>query len=137
MSLASPNWFAITAAIVSPGENKRPDSWVDEPITNATAIVSPIARPSPMSTAPTMPLRLCGNTEPRIISHRVAPSATAASFCAVGTVANTSRVIDVMIGVIISATTRPAVMKLTPLRGRPENSVLSTGTCSKASAMLL
>ena len=84
-----------------------------------------------------MPLRLCGNTEPRIISHRVAPSATAASFSAVGTVANTSRVIDVMIGVIISATTRPAVMKLTPLSGRPENKVSSTGTCAKASAMLL
>ena len=85
-------------------------SEVAEPTTNATAIVSPIARPSPMSTAPTIPPLLCGNTEPRIISQRVAPSATAASFWEVGTVANTSRVIEVMIGVIISATMTPAVM---------------------------
>ncbi len=62
----------------------------------------------------TMPLRLCGNTAPRIISQRVAPRASAASFCDAGTVANTSRVIEVMIGVIMMATMIPAVMKLLP-----------------------
>ena len=78
-------------------------SFCDEPITSATAMVSPTARPKPMITAATSPLRLCGNTAPRIISHRVAPIASVASFCAPGTVANTSRVIAVMIGVIMIA----------------------------------
>ena len=49
-------------------------------MTSATAIVSPIARPRPIITADTTPPRLCGNTEPRIISQRVAPSPYAASF---------------------------------------------------------
>ena len=73
-------------------------------------MVSPIARPKPIITADTTPPRLCGNTEPRIISQRVAPSPYAASCSEAGVVANTSRVIDVMIGVIMMATTMPAVM---------------------------
>ena len=80
------------------------------PISSATAMVSPIARPRPIMTADTMPPRLCGNTEPRIISHRVAPMPYAASFSDAGVVANTSRVNDVMIGVIMIATMIPAVM---------------------------
>jgi len=47
----------------------------DEPITSAAAIVSPMARPRPSSTAPVMPPLLCGQTAPVIISRRVAPSA--------------------------------------------------------------
>ena len=82
----------------------------DEPITSATAIVSPMARPRPIMTADTTPPRLCGNTAPRIISQRVEPRPYAASFSATGVVANTSRVIDVMIGVIMIATMIPAVM---------------------------
>ncbi len=59
---------------------------------------------------PTSPPRLCGKIAPRIISQRVAPSAYAASFSESGVVANTSRVRDVMIGVIMIATMIPAVM---------------------------
>ena len=54
-------------------------------------------------------------------ARRPLPSAPAAR------VANTSRVSDVMIGVIMIATTRPAVMKLSPLAGGAENSVSRTG----------
>ena len=85
------------------------------PMSSATAIVSPIARPRPIITADTTPPRLCGNTEPRIISQRVAPNPYAASFSDAGVVAYTSRVIDVTIGVIMMATMIPAVMKLSPV----------------------
>ena len=73
-------------------------------------MVSPTARPRPIITAETIPPRLCGNTAPRIISQRVDPSPSAASLSEAGVVANTSRVIDVMIGVIMIATTMPAVI---------------------------
>ena len=53
---ASANSFAITAAIESPDEKRCPVIWWLEPITSATAIVSPMARPSPSITAPTTPL---------------------------------------------------------------------------------
>ena len=54
------------------------------PMTSATAIVSPIARPSPSITAPTRPLRTRGNTATRSISHRVAPIASAAFLSSCG-----------------------------------------------------
>ena len=44
----------------------------------------------------------------RIISQRVAPSPSAASFWSVGTVAITSRLIALTIGRIMIASTRPA-----------------------------
>ena len=97
-------------------------------MTSATAIVSPIARPSPRRIPAVMPLRLCGNTAARIISHRVAPIARAASFCACGTVANVSRVTDVMIGMIMIARIRPAVMNALPEMGFPSKTSCRTGT---------
>ena len=98
----------------------------DEPITSATAIVSPIARPSPSSTAPTTPPWLCGQTAPRIISRRVAPSAYAPSLSMAGTVAMTSRDSEVTIGVIMKARMMPAVKNEAPLVGGP-NREPSTG----------
>ena len=73
-------------------------------------MVSPIARPNPIITADTTPPRPCGKTDPRIISQRVAPRPYTASRRGTGVVANTSRVSDVMMGVIMIATTIPAVM---------------------------
>ena len=131
--LASPNWFAMMLASVSPGPRMFAVIRADHPMTRAMAIVSPIARPSPIIVPATIPLRLCGNTAPRIISQRVAPRASAASFCAGGTVANTSRVIEVMIGVIMMATTIPAVMKLFPDALGLANSVLRIGMLAVAS----
>ena len=106
----------------------------EEPITSATAIVSPIARPSPSSTAPTTPPWLCGQTAPRIISHRVAPSAYAPSLSIAGTVAMTSRDSEVTIGVIMKARMMPAVKNEAPLTGCP-NSGPSTGMPSTPEAM--
>src|SRR5919202_1912651 len=124
----SPKFSAITDARVLPEANRFEVIWVAAPTVSATAIVSPIARPRPSMTAPTMPPKLCGNTAPRIISHRVAPSATAACFSDSGTVANTSRMIDVMIGTIMMATMMPAVMNPRPVETGCPNSAPSTGT---------
>ena len=65
----------MTAAIVSPGWKRCDVICGSTPITSATAIVSPIARPRPSITAPTSPLRTRGNTATRSISQRVAPIA--------------------------------------------------------------
>ena len=118
----------------SPEENRLAVIAGDEPITRATAIVSPIARPRPSMTAPTMPPIECGSTAPVIISHRVAPSANAPSRSVCGVVSMTSRAIDVMIGVIITDRIRPAVMnvrpalawpKMSPRTGQPWNQPLT------------
>ena len=77
-------------------------------------------------TAPTMPPLLWLNTAPRIISQRVAPSASAASFSSGGVVSNTSRVSEVMIGMIMIARMIPAVKNARPLVG-PSNSAPITG----------
>ena len=90
-------------------------TWTDEPITRAAAIVSPIARPRPTRIAPTTPAWLCGQTAPRIISQRVAPSAYAPSLSMAGTVAMTSRDSEVMIGVIMMARMSPQVKNEAPL----------------------
>ena len=42
---ASPHWLAITAGIESPEPKRFFVIWGEEPITSATAIVSPRARP--------------------------------------------------------------------------------------------
>ena len=78
------------------------------PITSTTAIVSPIARPSPSIAPPVIPGRAYGSTDIRIISQRVAPSASAASLFSSGTVAMTSREIAETIGRIMIARIRPA-----------------------------
>ena len=74
-----------------------------------TAIVSPSARPRPSIAAEMMPERANGRTATRIISQRVAPRARAASSCRRGVCRNTSRLTAVMIGRIITASTRPTV----------------------------
>ena len=79
------------------------------PITSVTAIVSPIARPSPSMAAPEIPAREYGITAVRIISQRVAPSARAASLWSSGTVEITSRLIAVTIGRIMIARISPAM----------------------------
>ena len=56
-----------------------------------------------------MPGREKGKTAMRIISHRVAPSARAASTCMRGTWMNTSREIADTVGRIMMASTSPAM----------------------------
>ena len=105
----SPNSFAITAASVYPWANRWLPIFGALPITSTTAIVSPIARPIPSIAPPVIPGREYGRTARRIISHRVAPSASAPSLSADGTVAMTSREIADTIGTIMIARIRPAM----------------------------
>ena len=108
--VASPNWFAMMLARVSPGPKMCALMCCELPMSSATAIVSPIARPRPIITADDH--AAAAVREHRAPDHlpRVAPSPYDASFSGCGVVANTSRVIDVMIGVIMIATMIPAVM---------------------------
>ena len=83
----------LAATVLPPGcEDVEVDVVVADR-TSATAIVSPSARPSPSMLAPMTPGRLKGRTAVRIISQRVAPSASAASWWARGTCRKTSRLI--------------------------------------------
>ena len=80
----------------------------------STATVSPRARPSPSMDAAMTPLRPYGSTVIRMTSHLVAPIAWAASMWARGVCRNTSRLTEVMIGRIITASTTPAVKMVPP-----------------------
>ena len=80
-----------------------------------TAIVSPSARPSPSIEPPTMAERPNGRTAMRIISQRVAPSASAPSIWVRGVRANTSRVIALMIGRIMIPSTNPTTSIVRPV----------------------
>ena len=73
-----------------------------------TAIVSPIARPSPSIDAPTMPFRENGRITLVIIPHRVPPRPSAASHWSRGTCDITSREIDATIGSTMIPTMSPA-----------------------------
>ena len=72
----------------------------------------------------TIPLRAKGSTAIRTISQRVAPSASAASSWSFGVCRKTSRQIAVMIGRIITASTRDAVRIVFPV---PEGVPLKIG----------
>ena len=87
----------------------------DTDSTIATARVSPSARPRPSIAPPMTPERPYGSTAIRIISQRVAPRASAASRCRDGAWGKTSREIALMIGRIITASTRPAVSIVRPV----------------------
>ncbi len=79
-----------------------------------TATVSPSARPRPSIEPAIIPLRPYGKTVIRTTSHLVAPRAWAASTWPRGVRLNTSRVTEVMIGRIITASTTPAVKIVPP-----------------------
>ena len=80
----------------------------------ATAMVSPSARPRPSMAAEIMPGLANGNTAMRTISHRVAPSARAASLCPSGTCTITSRLTAATVGRIMMASTIDARNRLLP-----------------------
>ena len=72
-----------------------------------------------------IPDRPNGSTAIRIISQRVAPSASAASSCSLGVCRNTSRDTAVMIGRIITARVTPTTSIVRP--------VTDTGPAKKGS----
>ncbi len=93
------------------------------PITIVTAMVSPKARPRPNMDAPNMPEVPYGNNTFQMVSHCVAPSARDASRCECGMASRTSRVTDVIVGMIIMDKIKPAASRLIPLCGiGPEKS---------------
>ena len=100
----------------------------------AIAIVSPSARPRPSTVAPMMPERTHGRVTLLATSQSVMPRADAPSFGSGGTPEKRSRVVEVMMGTIISASTMPAESNPSPepvgLR-----KYLSTGTSGMTVAM--
>ena len=90
------------------------------PETIMTAIASPIARPTPMTTAAAMPLFAAGTDTLKQVSTGVAPSASDASSYSFGTAS--SAVIDTLMmdGSIIIARTMTAARRLAP-SGTPNN----------------
>ncbi len=112
---ASPNFSAIVDAIVSPPGSVRCQLMVNPELrTKATAIVSPSARPRPSIEAEISPERPNGSTAERITSHLVAPSAQAASMVSRGVCSSTSRDTAETTGMIMMASTRPAISRLLP-----------------------
>ena len=106
--MASANSLAITLASVAAGLNSDAEISAELPITIATAIVSPSARPSPRIIAPITPVMPYGITAVFTISHLVAPSASAASRCVCGTTRKTSVQTDEIYGMIMIARITPA-----------------------------
>src|SRR5271163_2026471 len=115
--VASANSLAMTLASGAAGANNENEMFGELPMTIATAIVSPSARPSPRMIAPTTPEIDGGNTDSRTISHLVAPSASAASRWLCGTTAKTSVQTDEIYGITITARMTPAENILTEVRG--------------------
>ena len=82
---ASANWLTIADPRVAPGSVSEWGSAGRLPMTMATAIASPMARPTASVTAAPIPGRAVGSTTLRTTCQRVAPSAIAASRSSTGT----------------------------------------------------
>src|SRR5947208_6517489 len=109
----------MTLASVLAGPNSEDGTSLRLPIVIVTAIVSPSARPRASTVAPKMPARAAGRTTFQLVSHHVAPRATADSRSPFGTALRTSREIADSVGRIITASTSEAVNRLV-WRGCPE-----------------
>ena len=95
-------------------------------MTMATAMLSPMARPTARVTAAWMPDRAAGMTALRTACQRVAPSARAASRSATGTAARAVRLRATMVGRVITASTTDASRTLGPYAS-PRKSQPSSG----------
>ena len=117
-------------ASVSPPANS--ERWIPRtpPITCVTAIASPTARPKPRMIAATTPPRVYGRTTPRTISHRVSPSARAPSSSSFGTLRNSSRAIEALIGITMIARTSAAGSRPVSVLASPrKNGVHPSARC--------
>ncbi len=113
----SGNWSAMLAAI-GVGLDWLIRLKVTTPDTDrmiVTAIVSPSARPRPSIEPLITAERPNGSTAIRIISHRVAPRASAPSWSLLGVCENTSRATAETIGMTITASTIPATSIARPV----------------------
>ena len=121
--VASIKPLAIMDAIVCPDWNSDVGIAVGPvalPISIATAIVSPTARPKPSIIAPNMPDLPYFSTQRFVTSHFVAPMLYAPSRMELGTAVRTSFEIDAIVGIIIIAKMTPAVRMPKPV-GVPLN----------------
>ena len=112
--LDSANSLMIAEPSVAPGAMSE---WgIDGlfPITIATAMLSPSALPVASVIAVWIPARAPGRTALLVTCHRVAPSASAASRSAVGTLAIAVRLRATMVGNVITARTTEARRTLGP-----------------------
>ena len=76
---ASGKLSASRAASVLAGEKSERLIWFELPISIASAMVSPSARPKPSTSAPKMPVDAAGSITLRMASQRVVPMPYAAS----------------------------------------------------------
>jgi len=102
------------------GENNEIDNWFEFPTSIARAIVSPSARPNPSTIAPNSPRAAVGRITLRIVSQRVAPRPSAASFNRCGTALSASRDSAETVGRIMIASTNDAGSIPGPLKEVPK-----------------
>ena len=117
----SPSSAAIVAVSVCTRSSTLCGIWFAWPVAISTAIVSPIARPTPSSTAASSPFLAAGNNTRYTISQRLAPSASAASRYESGTALSASSPTDTITGTLISARMMPRVRECSrrPARRSP------------------
>ena len=84
------------------------------PATMMMAMASPMARPTPSTTAVATPLRAAGRTTRKLVSISVAPSASEASSYSCGTARSAVSDTLMMDGRIITASTRIAASRHAP-----------------------
>ena len=112
--VASPKLLAKSDAMVLAGAKIDALIWLLLPTSMASAIVSPIARPSASTAAPTMPVSAIGSEICQITSQRVAPSASAPSLMLPGVACSAERDSAAMVGRIMIANTKEAGKKPGP-----------------------
>src|SRR5262249_5135039 len=120
---ASGKFSASNAASVLAGENSERLSWFELPISIASAMVSPSARPNARTNAPKMPVDAVGSMTRKIASQRVAPMPYAASFSRYGTKRNASWETAATVGTIMMASTSAAGKRPGPLSVVPNSGI--------------
>ena len=104
----------------------RPGILATLPATIITAIASPTARPMPSTTPAAMPLLAAGMLTLNTVSIFEAPSARLASSYSGGTASRAVSLTDMMLGSIITASTRMAARRQVPFFSR--NISITAGT---------
>ena len=118
---ASGKFEASSDASVLAGENSDRLIWLLLPISMASAMVSPSARPKPSTRAARMPDDAVGSMTFSIASQRVVPMPKAASLTLYGMRRKASAEMAATVGRIMIASTRAAGAMPGPLRSVPKN----------------
>src|ERR1039457_5480467 len=111
---ASANWLTMAEPSVAPGARSEWGIAGRLPITSATAMLSPSARPTASVMAAAIPDLAPGRTVRRTTCQWVAPSAIAASLSAMGTPPSALRLRATTVGSVMMASTTEASNTLGP-----------------------